>query len=252
MVALLGAPTSADESFAPPSDETALETVVETAVVKHPVLKHPVVTVRGILRQVIRNAVPHLIEATFVPALLFYVAMVGFGTWAAFSVALVWSYGAIVRRYAMRSSVPPILFLSTVALTVRTAITLASGSTFIYFFQPILGTLAMAFVFLGSVAIGKPLIGKLATDFWPLEPEVAAHPEVLRLFRGLTYLWAGVNLATAGVTFVLLVTLPLEGFLAAKMLTGYVITFTGILVTIVLSMATARREGLVTAAFALN
>jgi hypothetical protein len=54
------------------------------------------------------------------------------------------------------------------------------------------------------------------------------------------------------VTFVLLVTLPLEGFLAAKMLTGYVITFTGILVTILLSMATARREGLVTAAFARN
>jgi hypothetical protein len=238
----LAAPTGAPATASTSSAVTPADTAVITHVITH----------RGILRQVIRNAVPHLIEATMVPALLFYVAILLFGTWVAFIVALSWAYGAIARRLLLGQSVPPILLLSTIALTVRTAIAIASGSTFIYFFQPILGTVAMACVFLGSIAIGKPLIGKLASDFWPLHPEVAELPAVKRLFLLLTILWAGVNFATAATTFVLLLTMPVEGFVPAKMLSGYVITCTGIIVTIALSIATARREGLVGAALAMG
>jgi Protein of unknown function (DUF3159) len=232
MAALLSVPASLS------ADDAAAEAAVD---VSH----------RSILRKVARRAVPHLIEATLVPALLFYAFLLVFGTWTAFFVALTWSYGAVVRRLVTRRPIPPILVLSTLALTVRTAVALASGSAFIYFLQPVLGTVAMAGVFIGSIAIGQPLIGKLAADFWPLEPHVASHPAVLRLFRGLTVLWAGVNLATAAVTFVLLVTLPVEGFVPAKMLTGYAITLTGVVVTIAWSVSTARREGLVRAATAL-
>jgi hypothetical protein len=199
----------------------------------------------GVLRTVARRAVPTLVEATLVPVLLFYVAMFAAGIWAAFAFALAWSYGALVRRYLLGHPLPPILVLSTVALTVRTAIALGSGSTFIYFFQPVLGTLAMAGVFLGSIALGRPLVARLATDFWPLSDEVVAHPAVVRLFRGLTVLWAGVYASTAITTFVLLQTLPTSSFIAAKMLTGYLITGTAIMVTIAWSITTARRENLV-------
>jgi hypothetical protein len=199
----------------------------------------------GVLRTVARRAVPNLVEATLVPALLFYVAMLAAGMWTAFGFALAWSYGALLRRALLGHAMSPILVLSTVALTVRTAIALGSGSTFVYFFQPVLGTLAMAGVFLGSIAIGRPLVARLATDFWPLTHEVTEHPAVVRLFRALTVLWAGVYAATAITTFVLLQTLPMSSFLAAKMLTGYVITGTGIMVTIAWSITTARRENLV-------
>jgi hypothetical protein len=243
MVALIGAPatTSAPDVGVlarppelPPAASAPPEPEPEPQRVSH----------LAVLRQVARRAVPHLVEATLVPALLFYVFMLTLGVWTAFLVALSWSYGAIVRRFLTGRSIPPVLVLSTVALTVRTAIALASGSTFVYFFQPILGTLAMAGVFLGSIAIGQPLIAKLAGDFWPLTPEVAALPAVVRLFRTLTVLWAGVYAATAIVTFTLLLTMPTEQFVPAKMLTGYVITLTGIVVTIAWSITTARREGL--------
>jgi intracellular septation protein A len=246
MVALIGAPATAitpdaDAVTRPPVgpvDEPPAPADAEPAPpVRH--LSHLVV-----LRQVARRGVPHLVEATLVPALLFYAFMLTLGVFTAFLGALLWSYGAIARRFLTGRSIPPVLVLSTVALTVRTAIALASGSTFIYFFQPILGTLAMAGVFLGSIAMGQPLIAKLAGDFWPLTPDVAAHPAVVRLFRGLTVLWAGVYAATAVVTFTLLLTMPTEHFVPAKMLTGYVITLTGIVVTIAWSIATARREGL--------
>jgi uncharacterized membrane protein len=206
----------------------------------------------AVLRTVARRGVPSLIEATVVPALLFYVALLVFGTWVAFVVALAWSYGAIGRRFLLAQAVPPILLLATAALTVRTLAAFMSGSTFVYFIQPVLGTVAMAFVFLGSIALGRPLIASLAGDFWPLPPEVASHPAVVRLFRSLTILWAGVYLATAVTTFVLLQTMPVSGFVPAKMLSGYLITFTGIMVTIVWSVTTARREGLVLAATALH
>jgi uncharacterized membrane protein len=211
------------------------------------------ITHRSVLRTLARRSLPRVAEATIVPAVLFYVSLLVLGVWAAFGAALLWSYGAIVRRMVGHGTVPPLLVLSTVALTMRTALALASGSTFIYFVQPVLGTVAMAFVFLGSLAMGQPLVARLATEFWPLTPDVAGHPAVVRLFRALTILWAGVNLACAAVTFVLLVTLPVEGFVPAKMITGYLITGAGIMVTVGWSIATARREGLlhaVTAAVA--
>jgi hypothetical protein len=210
------------------------------------------VNTRSVLRVVTRRALPHVFEATLAPAALFYICLIAFGTWVAFVAALWWSYGAIVRRKVLRRGVPPILVLSTVALTVRTLVAIASGSTFIYFFQPVLGTVAMAGVFLGSLAIGRPLVGTLAADFWPMPADVAAHPAVLRLFRVLTVLWACVNLASASVTFVLLLTMPVSHFVPAKTVSGYVITVAGVIATVSLSVATARRHGIVRAATSLS
>jgi uncharacterized membrane protein len=207
---------------------------------------------RSVFGAVARRALPNLVEATFVPAILFYACLLAFGTWVAFVCALGWSYGAIARRAVSGRRVPAILVLSTLALTVRTTIAMASGSTFVYFFQPVLGTLAMAFVFVGSIAVGRPLVATLAADFWPLTPDVASHPAVVRLFRRLTLLWAGVNLATAATTFVLLLTLPVAGFVPAKTVTGYAITVSGVLLTISLSISTARRHDLVHAATRLS
>jgi hypothetical protein len=149
----------------------------------------------AILKTVARRSVPHLVEATIVPAVLFYVCMLVWGLFPAFIAAATWSYGAIIWRIVTRRPISSLLFLSTGTLTLRTIIAIASGSSFIYFLQPIMGTIVMAGVFFGSILFGQPLIGRLAGDFWPLTPEVKAHPAVMRLFRSLTILWACVNLA---------------------------------------------------------
>jgi hypothetical protein len=140
-----------------------------------------------------------------------------------------------------------ILVLASVGITVRTAIAVGSGSTFVYFAQPIVGTVATGGVFLFSIVIGRPLIGRIAHDFWPITPEQAENPNVRSLLRGLTLLWAGVNLTTATVTFGLLLSLPLTTFVAAKQVTGLAVTITAIAVTIVWSHRTACNEGMVTA-----
>jgi hypothetical protein len=43
----------------------------------------------------------------------------------------------------------------------------------------------------------EPVISRLAHDFCPLAPDIARRPGVVRLFTGLTVLWAGAHLLTA-------------------------------------------------------
>jgi intracellular septation protein A len=204
----------------------------------------PAYSKREVLAIVARRSGPALIEASVVPAVLFYSFLVAMGLGAAYVVAVVWSYTAMARRVVQRRPVPTILVIGVVGVTVRTLVAVASRSSFVYFFQPVLGTVAMGCVFLLSVGVGRPLIGRLAGDFWPISVEDATRPAVLRLFRHLTLLWAAVNLTTAAVTMSLLVSLPLGTFVAAKQVSGLAVTATAVFVTISLSVRTARREGL--------
>ena len=199
---------------------------------------------RAILAMVVRRSGPHLLEATLIPALLFYGCLVAVGLGAAYVAVVGWAYAALVRRIVRRDPVPPILVLSVVGITIRTLVAVVSRSSFIYFFQPVLGSVAMGGVFLISIAVGRPLIATLAGEFWPITAEVHARPGVLRLFRRLTLLWAGVNLASAVLTTGLLVSLPLGAFLAMKQLCGLGLTATAVFLTVSMSLRTARREGL--------
>ena len=146
-----------------------------------------------ILDAVGRRSLPSLIEATVIPAILFYVFFTTLGPTPAMLAVLVWGYGAVLRRLVGGRGIPGILQLAVIGLTVRTIIGILSG-TFMYFLQPVATTLALALVFFGSLMFGRPMIARMASDFCPLAPEIAGRPGVVRLFSGLTLLWALVHL----------------------------------------------------------
>jgi hypothetical protein len=202
---------------------------------------------RGVVLAVARRGGPKLLEATIIPGALFYACLVTAGLGFAYLTAIGWIYGCVIRRLVQHRAIPSILILGAIGITVRTAVAVGSGSSFVYFAQPILGTVATGGVFLMSLFIGRPLIGRLAGDFWPITPEMAQNPRILALFRSLTILWAAVNLATATVTFCLLLYLPLATFVAVKQVSGLGITVSAIAVTIIWSHRIACREGVVTA-----
>ncbi|MBA2281079.1 MAG: hypothetical protein H0W25_07570 [Acidimicrobiia bacterium] len=197
----------------------------------------------GVFLAVFRRSGPHLIEASLIPTALFYSCLVLAGLGAAYAAALCWLYAAVVVRLVRRRPVPPLLVLGVIGITVRTAVAVASDSPFLYFAQPVAGSLIMGCVFLGSVLFGRPMVERLALEFWPLTPEMLARPAVMNLLRGLTFLWAGVNLAIGASTLSLLVWLPLPTYVALKPVATYVITGIGIAITIDLSIRLARREG---------
>jgi hypothetical protein len=203
---------------------------------------------RPLLFAVARRGLPNLIEATVIPAVLFFVLVTTAGAPVAMAAVLVWAYVAILRRLVRGTRLPAILVLATLGLTVRTLIGLVSGSTFAYFVQPIATTVALAAVFLGSVVIGRPVIARLAHDFCPIAPEVAGRPAVTRLFGGLTVLWAGVHVTTAAITLGMLVSMPVATFVAVKTVACLAVTVGAIVVTIFWALRIVRSEQLVFAA----
>ncbi len=199
----------------------------------------------AVFTSVVRRSGPHLLEASLIPTALFYACLVIAGLGTAYAAALLWLYASVLVRLARHKPIPPLLLIGVVGITVRTTVAVASGSTFIYFAQPAANSLVMTGVFLVSIAVGRPLIEQLALEFWPLTPELLALPSVSRLLRGLTFLWAGVNLVIGATTVTLLVCVPLATYVALKQLASLAITGAGIAITIDRSLRVARREGYV-------
>jgi len=203
----------------------------------------PVVSKLSVFFAVVARSAPRLIEASLIPSALFYCCLVVVGIGAAYAAAVLWLYAAVASRLVRHRPVPPLLVLGAIGITVRTTVAIASGSTFFYFAQPVLGSLVVGCVFLVSIAVGRPMVQALALEFWPLTPDMLAHPAVGRLLRRLTFLWAGINLAIGASTFTLLVLLPLPLFVAVKQVVAWSITAAGIAITIDRSVRTARRAG---------
>jgi hypothetical protein len=201
----------------------------------------------SVIGAVTRRLVPYLVEATFVPLVLFYVFLLSWGLTAAFLAAAGWSYAAVGRRLIGRRPIPALLVLSCVGITMRTALYLCSGNSFVYFVQPILRTTLTAIVLGASVLIGRPLIARFASDFCPLTPDVEIRPAIAGLFRRLTYLWAGVNLVAAAVSLTLLLTVPTAVFVGTATVAARALTSTGVVLTVADAVRTARSEGLATA-----
>ncbi len=98
-----------------------------------------------------------------------------------------------------------------------------------------------------SVVGGRPLVARFAQDFCSLDSDVECLPAVTQLFRRLTYHWACVNLALAAVSLALLWWVSTAVFVGATTAATWLITATGVYVTVSASVRTARSEGLTTA-----
>lgn len=168
------------------------------------------------LRSLAVHAGRHLLEATVVPLGLFYLLVEFLGLYAALAGALAWSYAALVRRVVRRERIPGILLLATLLVTLRAVVSFATGSVFLWFLQPTLGTYLVAGLFLVSVPLGKPLAQRLAHDFCPLPDSLLGDAAVRRFFLRVSLLWALVYLANASATLGLLLTTSLGQFMVAK------------------------------------
>ena len=198
---------------------------------------------RAVFATVARRAAPRLLEASLIPTALFYCCLVLIGIGAAYTAAILWLYATVATRVVRHKPVPSLVLLAALGITVKTAVSVASGSTFVYFAQPAFGSAVVGCMFLVSIAVGRPMVESMALDFWPLTPEVLADPSVSRLLRRLTYWWAGVNFAIGATTLTLLLVLPLPMFVATKQAVAWAFMGIGVAVTIDRALRTAKRLG---------
>ena len=138
---------------------------------------------------------PQAIEGAIVPAALFLLFDHLAGTGAAIAAALAWSFVAIARRVARGRRVPGMVILSAVTLIGRSVLSLATGSTFLYFLQPALGAVCLAGAFLGSVVVGRPLAHRFAADFCELPGDMLSDLRVRSFFQRVSIMWGVAGLA---------------------------------------------------------
>jgi hypothetical protein len=193
---------------------------------------------------VIRRVSLSLLIAVVIPTVAFYGFFVVAGVWTAIVAALAWSYGAIACRAVTGRRTSGLLILAAILLTGRTALSILADSTWLYFLQPIVSDGVVAVLFLLSLASARPMVARLAGDFYPMDHELAMRPRIRRLFWHLTVLWAALGIAKATMTLWLLQSQSLETFLLVKSISMLAINVFAGFATVGLAALVARREGL--------
>jgi uncharacterized membrane protein len=185
-----------------------------------------------------------LATAVVAPAALFCAALVVFNLDTALLVALGWMIGALCWRRGTGRPVSVLLVLALGIMVVKTAFTLATGNTFVYFVQPVIIDAVVATVFVGSLWTARPIVARIAPDFYPVDAVLAARPRIHRLFRNLTLLWGLVIAVKGTITLWLLLSLSTVDFVLVKSSVIIALTLVAAAATVVLSAVVARREGL--------
>ena len=211
-------------------------TLTVTAVESRPAVPH--------LRQVLARVAATLATAVVAPAALFATTLVAFNITTAILAALTWTTAAMCWRRATGRPVSGLLLLVWGIMILKTAFTLATGNTFVYFVQPVVVDFTVGAVFLGSLMSARPIVARIAPDFYPINSELAARPGIQGLFRGLTMMWGVVVLVKGSLTLWLLLSLSTVNFVLIKGSAVMTLTLVTVATTVACSIVVARREGL--------
>ncbi|MGE0139555.1 MAG: VC0807 family protein [Ilumatobacteraceae bacterium] len=196
---------------------------------------------------VARRLLPYLVEATMIPTALYYAGLVTLGQMWGIVAAAAWTYVSVARRILHRKPVPGLLVVASVGISVRVGTYLVNESSFVYFVQPIIKTVATALLFAVSVIVGKPLVARFAADFCTFGDDVGRRPAIVSLFRRLTFLWAGAQITIAGAHLALLLTVPVAVFVGTAAAIAWTVMCAGVVLTVADAVRTTRNDGLRTA-----
>jgi hypothetical protein len=194
-------------------------------------------------RTALWRAVPIVAEGLVAPVGIFYLVLVTAGLRPALIAALSWSYLALVRRLIRGERVSMLLMLGTLLLTVRTAVSFVTGSSFLYFAQPLLGTVIIALVLVTSAIVRRPFTQRFAHDFCPLDPALMLLPRVQQFFIRISLMWAAVLLVNSGLVAWLLISSSLHAFVLERTGITWGLTAGAIFLSIYGFALTMRRGG---------
>jgi uncharacterized membrane protein len=195
-------------------------------------------------RTVAKQGLLALVANTLAPLAVFYIALVTLGLTWAFVSALGLCYGTLAFRAVRRQPIPALLLVGVVLMTARGVIGLATGSVFLYFLQPSLGNFAIGALFLGTVAIGRPLVARLAGEFCGFPAEVVKHHRLRVFFRQVSLIWAFVFCVNGAVAIWMLVSVPIGQYLLLSTSSSTGVILLGIGISLWLFRRSIHRAGM--------
>jgi hypothetical protein len=155
----------------------------------------------------------NLAESLALPVVAYLIGerLGGQGAGMAAAAAIMW-LTAIVRK-VVTGSIPGLLLISGLVLTLQAVLVLATGSVLLFLLQFPVANLALCILFARTAPTGRPLVAQLAAEVVALRSPSAAHPGLDSFFRGVTWLWAGIFAASTIGLAALLVLEPATIFL---------------------------------------
>ena len=173
-------------------------------------------------------------------------ALVGwlYGRNAGLVAALAATWLTALIRKAATGSVPSLLTISAVVLTLQTAMVLATGQIWLYLLQFPAANIVMCVLFARTARGPAPLVARLAAEMLALRQPTGHHPGLHRFFQGATWLWAGIFfLLTVGLV-VLMETEPVGVFVTLSTAVTVGLTVAGAGVSALWFRSVLRRFGL--------
>jgi hypothetical protein len=170
----------------------------------------------GASRSLLRSVGPRLLRDILGPTLLFYAGwkashniFVGVGLGTAFALGA-WQYE---RRHGR----PGVIARFVLAIVVVQAVVgVATGSATAYLIQPAALGALNGIVWLGSVAIGKPLAGLFAHEVFPVDDEMRASPEFRSVFGHVSLLFGLFFVIFAAIQITVLLIVGIGAFVAVR------------------------------------
>jgi hypothetical protein len=155
--------------------------------------------------------------------------------------ATVWL--TVIGRKVITRSVPGLLTISALVLTLQTAVVIATGSMLFFLLQFPLANLGLAVLFGRTAPTRKPLVAQLAAEVVALR-HPSHHAGLHRFFQGATWLWAGIfAISTIGLAAAMALE-PVKAFLLLTTVVTVGGTAAGIAASAVWFFRVLRRCGL--------
>ena len=162
------------------------------------------------------------------------------GLWA--MLAAIWL--TAVLRKLLTGSVPGLVMISLIVLTVQTVAAIATGNLLIFLVHFPIANLALCLLFARTARGHSPIAARLADEVIGLRCPAVHQPRLNGFFQGVTALWAGVFLLLAVILGVLLATVPISTYVPIWAACTVVLIVGGIAASVLWLRSVLRRLGI--------
>jgi hypothetical protein len=154
----------------------------------------------GALKPNLLRGARMFLETVAVPTALLYIILHFVGLGAGLFAVIGWCVATVIARRLLGHPLPGTLLLCTAMLCGRAVVALVLSSAVAFLMQPVIGSVLMAGLFLGSAAIGRPITVRLARDFVSLPAHFFHKQAVRRVFTQVALIFGVSRLCDAGMS----------------------------------------------------
>ena len=155
----------------------------------------------------------NLAESLGIPVAAYFAGAAVGGRDAGMVAATIAVWLTVAGRKIFTRSVPSLLTISALVLSLQAAVVIATGSMLFFLLQFPLANLGLCLLFARTAPTRKPLVAQLAAEVVALRQPSAHHAGLHRFFQGATWLWAGIFAVSTVGLGVLMAFEPVKVFL---------------------------------------